>query len=361
MKQTRALGDNRIIPTVVANSVRGMTDNRTHLFMGKEIIGFISVGPTTTPGILATIKMNPLLMGAVRLQNFCQNFQQYRFTKLRATVRGNLPTTVAGDLYLAYTRNPDHEILDNVAAPNNVFAIESSVVTNLWTATEFECRCNTNQWYNVDPDSSEQMVTTHGAMFIATAGGFNITQQFSMPLFLDYVVECRGQQVQGGAEADSIIFPATQYFGPADGSGAIRMNIAPGESISYPWNRGMKAQEPYFCQPSPIIQGLGDGDESEAAQVVVWDGNTSGYFRFYTTYENWVSGEPIRVMNSTVYEQERFVIEPAYPTRRLMHYETSFRHANGREFRRMVPLNPKAALQASQRCPSCIPTDLISF
>lgn len=364
MKQMQAQGDNKIIPTVIANTVRGMTDNRTYTFNGKEIVGYISIGPNTTAGLIAEIVVNPLLMGAARLRNFTQNFQQYRFKKLRATVRGNLPTTVGGDLYIAYTRNPDHSIVDNPVAPQNVFSIEGSIITNLWSATEFDCKCSTNQWYNVDDDSEEIMVTSHGKLFIATLGGFNITNQFEMPLFLEYVVECKGQQVQGDANQDALVFPAT-YYGvgaSSDGNGSTQLFPQDGETISFPWNRGMVALQPYFCTPDLTLV-LDPDNTTVTAEVIVWDGNTQGWFRFYESYEAFTLNEPFFIKAGISGRKliGRFIIQPFLDSARSTITETRFRFSDGRRIVAKRSVNSNAAMQVSHRCQSCPSTHLINL
>lgn len=297
-----------------------------NVFRGKEIAGFINIGPYTQAGLLATIKINPLLMAAPRLKNMAENFQQYRFRRLRVSIRGDLPTTVSGALYTGYTRNPDYSITDTPDAPAFIFSLEKSTITNLWSITDFDCPLQKSQWYNVDQDSTEIMMTTQGQLFIGTAGGFNITNPYEVPLFFEYEVEFMGQQSKGFSDQQVIAFPATQYSGASDAAGKVRLLLAPGETLDYPWNRGMAARKPYFCIPQPVLTVK--GTTTVTPEIIQWDGNTSGYFNFFLTLEDYLEGSfiLIDVPNSPLITLDRFTIEEV-PTTSASY--TTFRAANG--------------------------------
>lgn len=328
MKQLKRTDDyNRQIPTVIANTVRGAHSQHMINFSGKEIIGYINIGPETTAGIIGVLKINPMALAAPRLRNMASNYQQYQFKRLKVSVRGNLPTIVGGDLYTGYSRNPDFEIADNSEAPANIFALENSTITNLWTVTSFECPLKTTQWFNVDEDSDEIMLTTQGKIFIGTLGQFNVTANFEIPVFVDYELVLRGQQSTGGTGGIPIIFPATVYSGDSDANGNIRMDISSGETLNYPWNRGMRAKVPYVCDPQPVL-AIDAISTAATPEIIVWDGNTTGYFSFYNTLQDYYSNEHLIFRDAVQTIVARFTIE-------LQPYSTfaqsvSYRSADGK-------------------------------
>lgn len=308
-------GDRRMgfIPTVMTNTIMGPTSQRSVIQKGKEIIGEIAITSSTPSGLLAQILANPLLMGAPRLEKMAAIYQQYRFRRLRFTLATVLPTTTYGQFWLAYSRNPDHRIANDAEANANVFALENSRQCQAWTPATYDCDLRPNTTiFNVDNDSREIMKTTQGKFFIATSGQFNVTGEYTIPVYLEYEIELFGQSALPTNDGAAIIFPAVLYSGPTDNTGTINLRIAPGETLDYPWNRGMKANKPYYCIPQPVIQVSDDPTDTILAGVIEWDGNTSGFFRFFETIDDYDTLTYIYIDSVAVnIALDRFTIEPA--------------------------------------------------
>lgn len=309
-------GQMGFVPTVMTNTILGATSRGSVTQHGKEIIGYIDVNSSTPSGLLAEILANPLLMGAPRLEKMAAIYQQYRFRKLRFTLATVLPTTTYGQFWLAYTRNPDHRIANDVEANANVFALENSRQCQAWTPATYDCALSPNTTiFNIDNDSREIMKTTQGKFFIATSGQFNLTGTYTIPVYLEYEIELFGQSALPTQDGSAIIFPATVYSGPTDATGTLNLRLAPGETIDYPWNRGMKQNVPYYCIPAFDLQLGDDPAENVLATIVEWDGNTSGFFRFFETLDDYDTRTFVVVRADAVdIENERFTIEQVTDT-----------------------------------------------
>lgn len=310
-QHSKLAGDDAQIPTVITNVVRGnRAQNKVISFKGKEIIGEIELGSFTAPGVLGEISLNPVLLGARRLEAAASNYSQYRFKKLITTIRGNVSTSVGGDIAVGYTRNPNYRVVSGPASVQDIYSMEQSMITNLWSKSDFECPVKTNQWYNVDGDSSEIMLTEQGKILMATNGVTNMVGTAVIPVIADYEVEFRGEQTQRLInEGVPIVFPAVDMVGPSDPNGSVRLTIATGETLDYPWNRGMVAWEPYFVEPAQTYSNAGLPQDFT---IIMWDGNTEGYFRFYETLEAFNTDLALVVdAQSPAHEFNRFIIQQA--------------------------------------------------
>lgn len=326
------------VPTVMTNTIMGAQSGRSVRQRGKEIIGYIDINQNTPSGLIAEILCNPLLLGAPRLEKMAAIYQQYRMLRMDFTLASVLPTTTYGQFWIAYSRNPDHTIENDANANANVFALENSRQCQAWTPVTYTCDLRPNTTvFNVDPDSREIMKTTQGKFFISTSGHFNVTGNFEIPVYLEYEIELIGQSALSIADNAAIAMPTTLYSGPSDGNGSVHLRIAPGETLNYPWNRGMQALRPYYCIPAPLIKL--NAANSENAGIIVWDGNTEGYFRFYPTMDDYDAGNHF-IVGADVqdYYIDRFTIEPAFVTSTAV---TSFR-ALSTKYRAPAPVPQKA-------------------
>jgi len=265
-KQQR--GDTREIPTVVANIVRGMQPRQSVAVLeGKEIMGYIRVGPTTQTGLGGTQLMNPLVLTCEQLRKFVAIYGQYKFRKMQFIVHGNLPTTVGGILYLGYSRNPDLTIPTGQDAPTAISSMENSMAVSVWSTSSFAPNVATNEWYNVDDDSTEVMKTTQGVLFIAQGGLYNITSSAEIPIYLDYVIETRGQQVQPVNQARAVVYPSGSFeiesVDPQTKRTYWEHQLASGETVPYP---ALIFDAPYFISPQIAVPTL-DG-KTETALIM---------------------------------------------------------------------------------------------
>jgi len=292
-------GDIREIPTVVANIVRGVQPRQAvAALQGKEIMGFIRISPGSQSGLSGQQLMNPLTLACERLRKFVSIYGQYKFTRMEFTVHGNLPTTVGGNLYLGYSRNPDFTITTGADAPSFISSMENSMAVSVWSTSTFSPRVMTNEWYNVDDDSSEVMKTTQGILFIATGGIYNITQDVEIPVYLNYVVEARGQQVQTTGSSPILIYPSGTF--DLSSSSTWGNSRPPSETLAYPV---MELDAPYFLSPQLTVPA-GDGSTSETANVIVIASepvpnppDSSVNVTFYKSFEDYNTNTPIKVIN----------------------------------------------------------------
>lgn len=320
MKQTSGAGDNRQIPTVIANTMRGHNASRVSEFSGKEIIGYLNFAPNSQAGMLGQIVINPILMTAPRLRNHVKNFSQFKFSKLRFAVRGDLPTTVSGSVYMGYSTNPDLDIPDTQAAPANLFSLGKSVIANLWSSTEFDCNLDMSQWFFVDPDSSEIMKTSQGKLFMASTGGFNITATYSVPLFVEYSVHCKGEQITPEANAGVVILPAMSL--QATSSNPTLENgrlLTFTDTITIPGiifgtSSGV-AGDPWLIIPSMIVNT--SESNSQQAQIAVFQKDVIGTNQRVYLYETFEAFQERDVIRSTVAQNfDRCTLEPYYEVTR---------------------------------------------
>lgn len=325
------------VPTVMTNTIMGAAAGKSVTQRGKEIIGYIDINQYTPSGILAEIMCNPLLLGAPRLEKMAAIYQQYRMKRMAFTLATVLPTTTYGQFWIAYSRNPDHAIANDANANANVFALENSRQCQAWTPVTYECDLRPNTTiFNIDPDSREIMKTTQGKFFISTSGHFNVTGDFEVPVYLEYEIELYGQSALNIYDDTAIVMPATRYSGPSDPNGSVQLIIAPGETLDYPWNRGMTSLRPYYCIPAPVIQ---TGTANVNPEIIVWDGNTSGYFRFYLTLDDYDNGVHLVITNSVIDQYvDRYSIQAA---RAAAPAPSAFRALSTR-FRPFVPIPQKA-------------------
>jgi len=315
----RQNGDVREIPTVVANIVRGIQPkNPINVLQGKEIMAYIQISPSTVTGTLGTILMNPLTITCQRLRKFAAIYGQYRFRRMEFTVQGNLPTTVGGNLYLGYSRNPDLTIPTGIEAPTAISSMENSMSVSVWSTSKFSPRVETNEWYNVDDDSSEVMKTTQGILFVAQGGIYNITSAAEIPLYLDYVIEARGQQVQPVSQARTQVYPSVQFISGSGDYPSKQWTTSPlaGETLPYP---ALAFDSPYFLSPSlevPVLDG-----KFETASIMVCNNvganppGASHNITLYPTLAEYNLGTPLKGEEVDVtFDTSRFTLELVDPS-----------------------------------------------
>lgn len=289
--------DVREIPTVVANIIRGMQPKTAvSVLEGREIMGYIQISPSSTTGLLGSVLLNPLRLYCERLRKFVGIYGQYRFKRLEFLVQGNLPTSVGGNLYLGYSRNPDLTIPSGAEAPTVISSMENSMSVSVWSTSAFAPRVDTNEWYNVDDDSSEIMKTCQGVLFMAQGGIYNITGPVEIPVYLTYLVECRGQQVQPVSQGRVQVYPAVEFrSGAADlPNKQWATTVVSGETLAYP---ALIFDTPYFLSPSFEVPAK--DDETIRATIMVC--NTTGSqppgaahnITLYPTLEEFNLGTPI--------------------------------------------------------------------
>lgn len=279
----------RIVPSVINNVTHGSGHDASKItFRGREIIATIVVPNATPAALLERIQLNPLLIGASRLNNVAKSFQKWRPIKFAFTLRPSNPTTVGGSVTVGYSRNPDHEVSSGFDAPNEVFALQNSLMMNLWTATDFRAPVD-KEWLFIDPDSTETMKTTAGSIFIANNGDVTATAPVRIPLILEYEVEFAGQSTQP-APSNILVFPACTYGSATVASSSFTLTPLSGE----PSLPSFPNMVPMVCTPTATI--FQDDVTEVDAEIVTWDG---GYWRFYTNYANFLTDTRISTITTT--------------------------------------------------------------
>lgn len=311
MKQ-KAHGDVREIPTVVANIVRGIQPKRSVAVLeGKEIMGYIRIGPETVTGLGGVQLMNPLILSCERLRKFAAIYGQYRFRRMEFTLQGNLPTTVGGNIYLGYSRNPDLTITSGVNAPTVISSMENSMSVSVWSTSSFSPRVSTNEWYNVDDDSEEIMKTTQGVLFIAQGGIYNITSFAEIPIYLSYTIEARGQQSQPVNQNGILTFPSCNFTclsTPINWS-VVRV---PGETGAFP---ALQDTTPYFISPQlEIPTASGDLITCSIMGARIVGGIPTNYdLQFYPDLEAFNMSNAVSGLTGNVVAYSRFTLEAVDP------------------------------------------------
>lgn len=314
VKQSGHYGDVREIPTVVANIVRGSAAPvRSAVLTGKEIMGYIQITPSSSTGLLGKELINPLKMSCERLKKFVAIYGQYRFKRMELTVQGNLPTTVGGNLYLGYSRNPDLLVPTGPSAPTVISSMENSMSVSVWSTSTFRPAVMTNEWYNVDDDSLEIMKTTQGAIFVAQGGLYNISGTAEIPLYLSYTVECRGQQNFSSETSPVSLFPSCSYT-VTEASGSTNRWIATRvatETVAFP---DLTLSQPYMLSPSLEVPTTVGNATATIMSVHARDTNTIE-LAFYANLVDYNQGTPIRNVFDATVTLPRYTVELIDPGR----------------------------------------------
>jgi len=179
------------------------TKNAT-IISAQELIGNITIAPGLNN--VYSFFLNPIdpAYTGTRLSQLAGSFQKYRFKKIMFRVMTNLPTTVGGTLTTGYCENPDQGITTTsfIEAQQAIFALDGANISNLWVHNMVHCKIRDPKWYNIDPDSTEPMMTTQGTVYLLPSGDINITGEVQIPVVLDYTIEFTGAAKQKLATPD---------------------------------------------------------------------------------------------------------------------------------------------------------------
>lgn len=147
---------------------------------GQDLLGPVLL--QTTPGsigqTLQEYYINPATLGKTRLAQFSQLYEKYIFRKLRFHYTASQPTTVNGQVLLAYDRDVnDPTPQANLDGVKQYLAMEGSKVTPVYCSETVECPllCPTEPLFCnvVDSQSAaDDRLTYQGQFYVACAMPF---------------------------------------------------------------------------------------------------------------------------------------------------------------------------------------------
>jgi len=224
-QQNRAQVSNISIPYQKAIQLTQTSTKTSTIITAQELIGNITIGPNSN-NVFAFL-LNPVdaAYRGTRLQQLAGSFEKFRFRRIAFRVMTNLPTTVGGTLTTGFCENPDQGIPETAAAAQQaIFALNGANISNLWVHNFVRCNIiDKNKWYNVDPDSTETMMTTQGVVYLLPSSDINITIDVEIPVVLDYQIEFMGsaKQTLPGLNNFYLAMDFTQSYVPSTITGLI--------------------------------------------------------------------------------------------------------------------------------------------
>jgi hypothetical protein len=109
----------------------------------------------------------------------------------------NVSTTTNGAIVGAYLANPDQELPSNpVRALFGAGGCSAPVWQPLSIDAKLLGRGPVNDYFNVDADSREVMLTTQGKFVLALQGQLSSTNSIDFPIYLEYEIEFKGAAIQ---------------------------------------------------------------------------------------------------------------------------------------------------------------------
>lgn len=185
------------IPSRTTFAIDNRAPNRPITERAMELLDPISISSSTPVGTSWIFDLNPLLIEGTRLQTLARNYQQFKFRKAKLIFGNNVSTSINGAIVGAYLTNPDQELPAN---PVRALFGAGGSSAPVWQPLSIEAkllgRGPVNDYFNIDADSREVMLTTQGKFVLALQGQLSSTTNIDFPIYLDYEVEFRGAGIQ---------------------------------------------------------------------------------------------------------------------------------------------------------------------
>lgn len=277
-------------PANLYQSVRNTMKTQTTRQEFQELIGnieYYNEAPSTQPAPVA-FKMSPInFRPSSRIRKLASCFQKYRFTKINLVIQASAPSTVAGNVAVGYSENPDFDA--GVDSAYQVSTLQGAVSAPLWGRVDCPAHfSDTKKWYNIDSDSKEEMMTTQGVFFIVQGAPAAATTPIVAQVWMFGTIEFAGAAAQRD-EANVIRplfippgeiskFTSTRHTGTAcDWNSATGGTVVPnvlyafdpdietrgGESLSYIWT---------FTEGSALRYLFGkNADDMKNGQYTSWE------------------------------------------------------------------------------------------
>lgn len=273
---------------------------------GSDIIGTLSIDPTTKPGEIVAFSINPARLFGTRLNSLLANYQKYRFVRgSRFQIVTNQPSTVGGSIVVGFTSNPDMEITEGQIS--SIYALPGAQIAPMFVPVNVGMSVPSSKWLNFDIDSDEVMMTTAGLLFIGLQSQVNITGSTQIPIVLHWTVEMTGAATQSGGNTAKIIIPAPITMTSVDSSYNVYLKSGPNPVPT------LIPSKPYLMNPSMTFHtGGSGGNPSEVIAVFCTQGATSGgnSYRFYSTYEQYQQDERLKIIMESGFVENGITLTP---------------------------------------------------
>jgi hypothetical protein len=155
------------------------------------------VNNLTPSGESVEYRVNPQALAGTRLQAQSALWQKFRVKKFRFIVGVGTATSVTGIYTAGYTENPSQQFSTAPFACQQIFDLPGAVQNPWWMKGQIDAPiADKKKWYNVDQDSSEEMMTTAGKFIIACKQAPSTTGNTVIPIFIDYDIDFTGSALQ---------------------------------------------------------------------------------------------------------------------------------------------------------------------
>lgn len=287
---------NVTIPTAMATSmVQRSTGDLIHTERICTQIATVSIGPQTQAGTTYAIKINPLLFPPTsRPRKIAGVFANYKIRKgAQITVRANLGTNINGDMTVGFSRNPDFEVLSGANASSTVFSLPGAVTANYWTPITIQLTFDQSRdWKILDADSSVEMLTAEGIVYIVVNTTPNVTSVQNMAVYLDCVIDFKGEQMNDIAPT-AAIWPATTITSTAPPSIGVTGTVSLSVNVGEPAFPAMVTGRAYQLLPQLEVPVTSSGSPA-IAELISYAGTAGQYF-FWNSVEDYQNNDPLGV------------------------------------------------------------------
>lgn len=208
------------IPLMVATTTyQSAQRGAVHRETFDEIVGNLTIGPTTPPGEVVSFQLDPTkLPNSSRFATMSLLYSQYRVLNGQYRVGYNFSTATTGNAIHGFSKNPDYDVNEgDYSAIYNLFGGQDS---RFYTPCNVPIDVDPAKWYNVDPDSPERMMCSAGAFFVMVMTPPSTTGPVTVPVFYRGTVEFRSPARQKSPKTSALqIFPAVSIKAITQGAG----------------------------------------------------------------------------------------------------------------------------------------------
>lgn len=219
------------IPLMVATTTyQSAQRGAVHRETFDEIVGNLTIGPTTPPGEVVSFQLDPtVLPNSSRFATMSLLYSQYRVLNGQYRVGYNFSTATTGNAIHGFSKNPDYDVSEgDYSAIYNLFGGQDS---RFYTPCNVPIDVDTAKWYNVDPDTPERMMCSAGAFFVMVMTPPSTTGPVTVPVFFRGTVEFRSPARQKTPKSSILqIFPAVTITNVSQGSPTtVQLTVLQGE------------------------------------------------------------------------------------------------------------------------------------
>lgn len=222
------------IPLMVATTTyQSAQRGAVHRETFDEIVGNLTIGPTTPPGEVVSFQLDPtMLPNSSRFATMSLLYSQYRVLNGQYRVGYNFSTATTGNAIHGFSKNPDYDVNEgDYSAIYNLFGGQDS---RFYTPCNVPIDVDPAKWYNVDPDTPERMMCSAGAFFVMVMTPPSTTGPVTVPVFFRGTVEFRSPARQKSPKTSAVqIFPAVAIKTITPGTGSspttVELTILQGE------------------------------------------------------------------------------------------------------------------------------------